>query len=906
MVVRVLNVAEKPSAAKEISGLLSGGRGYQTRAGFSSYNKVFEFECELDRQRVPFVFTSVSGHLKVLDFEDRYRKWGSCSPRALLSRSTSNLVSYVPSGMKPIENTLHREARGCTMLVLWLDGDSEGENIAYEVMSVCLSKNPRLLVKRARFSAITTRDVRQALDNLGSLNAPLNAMVEARQELDLRAGAAFTRFLTTRVRDEFLVSELKQVVSYGPCQFPTLALVVDRFLTIQSFVPQEFFVIDLTLSFANAGRNVSVKFDWNRSRLFDRFIASAVFEICYESAIGQDQEQALVVAVQKSQRTRWKPLPLATVEMQKQVSRKLGMSSEVTMQVAEKLYTQGFISYPRTETDVFSRNLNLMELVQNQASDRRWGSFVTRLLNPSQDDPVRFEWPRAGKNNDEAHPPIHPTRPAPPNGFESRDMDRLYEYIARRFLACCSVDAKGSETVIVAQVGAELFNAKGMIVERQGFYEVFIYDRWVDKDLPPVGTGDRVPIEALELRTGKTEPPPLLSESDLISLMDRHGIGTDATIAQHIQKILERGYVSKNHLKRFQPELLGLALVESYESCQVYLARPYMRAQQEQSLKQISTSSIGKNEMLESALASFGGMYELLETNARALDEVFRRTFVQPNATNSWRIVQPEVTRCGDCSNRLALKQLNQPGTRSRGSTRTNEPVRRALTCSSCQLNLVMPPFGTLHAHGASCPICRFEVVRVENSERNTEYKICPKCYNDPPSGREVNASGQSRGAFRCFNCSHAGCPLATAVVGGSDTVCCVCPWCSGPCSVRKTNLFRVSCRSSSCNFAYFFPRFVESVVVTDTTCTNCAAKKLEMTFLRTMLPPATPQRLSACIWCDQAYHIILQFTGEPRPRRTARARDIEGVHSAARAGRGRSSRGVQRSRRGRRGGSRT
>mmetsp|Transcript_26420 Transcript_26420/g.102963 ORF Transcript_26420/g.102963 Transcript_26420/m.102963 type:complete len:218 (-) Transcript_26420:186-839(-) len=217
-----------------------------------------------------------------------------------------------------------------------------------------------------------------------------------------------------------------------------------------------------------------------------------------------------------------------------------------------------------------------------------------------------------------------------------------------------------------------------------------------------------------------------------------------------------------------------------------------------------------------------------------------------------------------------------------------------------------MPPFGTLHAHGASCPICRFEVVRVENSERNTEYKICPKCYNDPPSGREVNASGQSRGAFRCFNCSHAGCPLATAVVGGSDTVCCVCPWCSGPCSVRKTNLFRVSCRSSSCNFAYFFPRFVESVVVTDTTCTNCAAKKLEMTFLRTMLPPATPQRLSACIWCDQAYHIILQFTGEPRPRRTARARDIEGVHSAARAGRGRSSRGVQRSRRGRRGGSRT
>mmetsp|Transcript_5816 Transcript_5816/g.8184 ORF Transcript_5816/g.8184 Transcript_5816/m.8184 type:complete len:230 (+) Transcript_5816:1360-2049(+) len=209
-------------------------------------------------------------------------------------------------------------------------------------------------------------------------------------------------------------------------------------------------------------------------------------------------------------------------------------------------------------------------------------------------------------------------------------MDRLYEYIARRFLACCSVDAKGSETLVVAQVGSELFNAKGMIVEQLGLYEVFIYDRWVDKHLPPVARGDRIPSEALELRAGKTEPPPLLSESDLISLMDRHGIGTDATIAQ---KILERGYVSKNHSKRFQPELLGLALVESYETCQVHLARPYMRAHQEQSLKRISTNSIGKTEMLESALSSFGSMYELLETNARSLDQVSRRTFVEPNAT---------------------------------------------------------------------------------------------------------------------------------------------------------------------------------------------------------------------------------------------------------------------------------
>jgi len=268
--------------------------------------------------------------------------------------------------------------------------------------------------------------------------------------------------------------------------------------------------------------------------------------------------------------------------------------------------------------------------------------------------------------------------------------------------------------------------------------------------------------------------------------------------------------------------------------------------------------------------------------------------------------MRPEVTRCGFCSNRLALKQLNQPTARRSGNMRANEPVRRALTCTSCQLNLVMPPFGTLSAFGATCPICGFEVVRIENSERHTEYKICPKCYNDPPSGREVNASGQPRGAFRCYNGSHARCPLATAVIGGTDTVCCVCPGCSSPCNVRKTNLFRVSCSSSNCSFAYFFPRFVDGVVVTDTTCANCAAKKLEVSFLRTMVPPGTPQSMSVCIWCDQAYRTVLELTGEPQPRRTATARDVEGVHAVARAGRGRASRVVQRSRRVRRGGSRT
>jgi DNA topoisomerase-3 len=89
--------------------------------------------------------------------------------------------------------------------------------------------------------------------------------------------------------------------------------------------------------------------------------------------------------------------------MEKLASRKLRMTGKKTMEIAEKLYTKGLISYPRTETNIFPSEINLVPLIQNQVSDHRWGQFAQRVLN---DGPQ----PRNGKNTDKAHPPIHPTR----------------------------------------------------------------------------------------------------------------------------------------------------------------------------------------------------------------------------------------------------------------------------------------------------------------------------------------------------------------------------------------------------------------------------------------------------------------------------------------------------------------
>lgn len=113
--------------------------------------------------------------------------------------------------------------------------------------------------------------------------------------------------------------------------------------------------------------------------------------------------QATVMNVSLKPKTKWRPVPMDTIEMEKLGSRKLKLSAKQTMTIAEKLYTQGFISYPRTETNMFSKEIDLRPLVEQQAGHPEWGGFATKVL----------EWgvnPRNGSKTDSAHPPIHPTK----------------------------------------------------------------------------------------------------------------------------------------------------------------------------------------------------------------------------------------------------------------------------------------------------------------------------------------------------------------------------------------------------------------------------------------------------------------------------------------------------------------
>jgi len=379
--------------------------------------------------------------------------------------------------------------------------------------------------------------------------------------------------------------------------------VVDRYNRVRNFKPETFWLIKVT----HIRDDIKVTFNWRRVHLFDRAMVTILFEQCL------DAKRAKVTKVQRKPTSKWRPLPLTTVELQMQGSRFLRMSSAEVMTVAEKLYTQGWISYPRTETDQFSRDFDLRALVQKQTQDNNWGAYAQGLLDGG------FRTPRSGRNNDQAHPPIHPVNYVAANALNGNEK-KVYEFVTRRFLACCSEDAKGEATDIEIEWGPEMFHTHGLLVLQRNYLDVYVYDKWESSQQLPVFTlGETFEPGEANMLDGKTTAPGYLTEPELIGLMDANGIGTDATMAEHIAKIKERLYVQtrpkqgggRNGVQEFIPTVLGVALIEGYDNIglDVSVSKPFLRKEMELKMKAICEGRKSRTEVVQESLEEYREVY---------------------------------------------------------------------------------------------------------------------------------------------------------------------------------------------------------------------------------------------------------------------------------------------------------
>ena len=406
----VYMVAEKPSLAQSIAQILSGHR-CNSRKGFNGACSVHEWSGTFNGINCNYKMTSVCGHVNSIDFPARYNNWDRVDPIELFQCPTEKKEATAKLKMPAF---LASEAKGAEYLVLWLDCDKEGENICFEVMEAVLPAMRRppggqRQVYRAKFSSITDKDIRAAMNSLGEPDENQSKSVDARQELDLRIGCAFTRFQTKFFQGKYgdLDSSL---ISYGPCQTPTLGFCVERHDQIQTFKPETFWVIQTTVEVRETERKLQI--EWERVRSFDKDVA-----LMFLSQIKAHSE-AVVTSVAVKEKAKERPIALNTVELMRVASSALNMSPHHAMQIAERLYTQGFISYPRTESTQYAESFDLRDVLRQQQGNSDWGEDVRDLLSKG------INKPRKGHDAGD-HPPITPTRLGQQYCLQNHDYDFL-------------------------------------------------------------------------------------------------------------------------------------------------------------------------------------------------------------------------------------------------------------------------------------------------------------------------------------------------------------------------------------------------------------------------------------------------------------------------------------------------
>lgn len=595
---KYLHVAEKPSVAKEVSRILSKN-SLRNRQSLSNFNPNYDFEFTLQNgEKKQFTFTSVLGHLMEKNFEEKVSRWELITIPELFRAEI--LTNPKKDCIKVIQN-IQKEIQNSSTLVIWTDCDREGENIGFEVIKICQEKKYRLNIFRANFSALTHTDIFGAIYNLGLPNKNLSDAVECRMKLDLLIGSVFTRFQTLLFKDIFYqrgTNEFKEAksISYGPCLFPTLYFIVERHDQIRKHKSEDYFFIEMAIEFKNEvffskennenfGNNNNnnnplknnanlcdkdypcIIFNWNiTEKIFDFKKVKEKFEKI------QQEKFAYVKNCTKKHAKKYKPWPMNTIDFTRKATKILKIGGALAMEIAETLYQKGFISYPRTETQIYPEKLNFFELINEQKKSENWGNYAQKILEKND------FFPSKGKSDDKSHPPIYPLKILRDEDIEDilkNDrrkefkfplMKKVYELVSRHFIATFSEDAQGEETEIFVGIGTEMFHKKGLIVTNKGYLGVYPYEKWSENELPQFFEGQSFPLAVINdkeflkefedefhyapnekinrfhryVNHCTTTAPEYLTESDLISLMDLNGIGTDATIAEHIKNVQEK------------------------------------------------------------------------------------------------------------------------------------------------------------------------------------------------------------------------------------------------------------------------------------------------------------------------------------------------------------------------------
>ncbi len=580
-----LIVAEKNISARRIAQILAGGKKVTEKkdAGVSVY------------QFGETTTIGLRGHVVEVDFEPGYQNWRSesATPRHLIDAK----MIKVPTE-KRIVSLLQKMARQASRVTIATDFDTEGELIGKEAFELVRAVSKSVQVDRARFSAITPQEINAAFSHTTDLDFSLAAAGEARQAIDLMWGASLTRFISLAARRGG-----QNILSVGRVQSPTLTMIVDREKEIESFVPEKYW----QLSLLTIKGDEKVEARHTNGRFRDKTAA--------ELARDRTKEPLVVTDVREGTKVDRSPSPFDTTGFIVAAAR-LNFSAANAMRIAEDLYMNGFISYPRTDNTVYPATLDLngiLSILKNSPfkKDVEWTIANRRPI------------PTRGKKSSTDHPPIHPTAPATREAL-GEDAFALYELVLRRFLATLAPDAKWQTLKILFDAGGEEYTATGGRLVSPGWHTVYPFSEAKETILPAFTVGEKLPVKKVVFEEKETQPPARYTQSKLIQRMEELGLGTKSTRHEVIAKLVSRKYVEGSPLR---PTLVGRVVIESLEKHADTITKPDMTQTLDAHMQQIKQSQRTREDVVHESREMLHAAFDQLEAHERVIgDEIQSRT----------------------------------------------------------------------------------------------------------------------------------------------------------------------------------------------------------------------------------------------------------------------------------------
>ncbi|MDD1690190.1 MAG: DNA topoisomerase I [Methanoregula sp.] len=662
-----LIVAEKNISARRIAEILSEGKKITEYkdAGVSTYSYG-------DTTTV-----GLRGHVVEIDFEPGYSNWRSedATPRHLIDAKTIKIPTE-----KKIVSLLQKLSRKADRVTIATDFDTEGELIGKEAYELVRAVNPKVTIDRARFSAITAQELRHAFTNTTDLDFALAAAGEARQSIDLMWGASLTRFISLAARRGG-----QNILSVGRVQTPTLSMIVDREKEIEAFVPEKYW--QLSLDFEKKGEVIEAR------HTNGRFHEKAVAELARD----RTKTPLVVKDVKFGTKQDRAPSPFDTTTYIVAAAR-LGLSAANAMRIAEDLYMNGFISYPRTDNTVYPPSLDIdgiLKTLRNSPfkKDVEWVMANRRAV------------PTRGKKSSTDHPPIHPTGGATREQLGD-DAFRVYELVLRRFLATLAPDASWKTLKILFDANGEEYTTTGGQLIEPGWHAVYPFSEARETLLPEFVNGEHLPIRNVTLDEKETQPPARYTQSKLIQRMEELGLGTKSTRHEVIAKLVSRKYVEGTPLR---PTLVGRVVTEALEQHADTITKPVMTQTLESHMQLIKQSQRTREDVIKESREMLHHAFDQLEANQQVIgDDIRDRTAEEMN-----------LGKCPVCGGTLAIKHL-RGNTQFIGCSRYPEctfniglpmaqwgfAVRTDEKCEKHQLNFVRLVRKGARPWDIGCPLC--------------------------------------------------------------------------------------------------------------------------------------------------------------------------------------------------------